>query len=177
MRWLWVSLELTTTWSSSAPAASARSAPRALGTSAEYTTPGRRSMRAITSSLPAIAGIASAFTNAAASMRRRPVALSASISRTRSSTGIGSSFCRPSRGPTSRISTAPISTAPGVLGLTRSGYRRPQRDRSRTRIFTGVGPRSNASRMRRSRYRMYVAGSSWVAKSVNVGGSVAPWVA
>ena len=38
-------------------------------------------------------------------MKRSPVPDSASIRRTRSSTGTGASFCSPSRGPTSRTST------------------------------------------------------------------------
>src|SRR5689334_18956686 len=67
--------------------------------------PGTRSICAMTSSEPAIGGIAAGETNAAASMRRRPVCESASISRTRWSTSTGCSFWSPSRGPTSRIST------------------------------------------------------------------------
>jgi hypothetical protein len=62
-------------------------------------------MRAITSSEPAIGGIAFGDTNDAASMRRSPVLDSASMSRTRSSIATGFSFCNPSRGPTSRTST------------------------------------------------------------------------
>ena len=86
-------------------------------------TPGRRSMRAMTSSEPAIGGIASARTNDAASMRRSPVRESASISRTRSATGTGASFCSPSRGPTSRISTRSGHCMKGNLRApaTRSG--------------------------------------------------------
>src|SRR5436853_6191100 len=51
-----------------------------------------------------MAGIDFGCTNDAASMRRSPAAARASISRTRSATGTGGSFCRPSRGPTSRMS-------------------------------------------------------------------------
>src|SRR5436853_3252341 len=69
---------------------------------------------AMTSPAPAIGGIAAGDTNDTASMRRRPVALSASISRMRSATGTVASFCRPSRGPTS-----PISTASGHLDIRR----------------------------------------------------------
>lgn len=49
--------------------------------------------------------------------------------------------------------------------------------RRRTRNFIGVGPRSNASRIFRSRYRRYVGGNVCVANKVNVGGSLAAWVA
>jgi len=101
---LWVSLALTTSCTSSASAAIARSAPRTLGTSAEYVIPGRRGICAITSSAPAIAGIADGATKEAASIRVRPVPESASMSRTRSATATGGSFWKPSRGPTSRIS-------------------------------------------------------------------------
>ena len=118
---LWVSLADTTSSSSSAFAASASSAPFGFGTSAVYTTPGRRLMRAITSSEPAMGGIASARTNDAASMWRRPVRESASISRTRASIGTGGSFCNPSRGPTSHTSTLPGqstcgNSVPGPFG-------------------------------------------------------------
>lgn len=47
--------------------------------------------------------------------------------------------------------------------------------RLRTRSFSGVDPNSKASRIQRSRYRKYVRGNSRLTKSVNVGGSVAPW--
>src|SRR3954468_2336029 len=67
--------------------------------------PGLRSIAAITAPAPAIGGTAAADTNAAASMRRKPVRESASMRRTRSATGTVASFWRPSRGPTSRIST------------------------------------------------------------------------
>src|ERR1041384_3214074 len=41
-------------------------------------------------------------------MRLTPVALNASIRRTLASVGIGSSFCRPSRGATSRMLTVVV---------------------------------------------------------------------
>src|SRR4051812_31758121 len=58
-----------------------------------------------TSSASAICGMALGWTNETASMRRTPVSLNASISRTLDAVGIGSSFCRPSRGATSRMLT------------------------------------------------------------------------
>ena len=173
MRRLCVSLALTTTSISSTAAASASSAPFTLGTRARNTTPGRRVIPAITSAAPAMGGIAAGLTNETASIRRSPVALSASMSRIRSSTGTVASFCRPSRGPTS-----PISTAPGHLDIAAQATGRSDQSwRRRTRILMGVGPRSNASRTLRSTYRRYVGGSIRVAKSVNVGGSAAPCVA
>ena len=62
-------------------------------------------MRAMTSSAPAMGGIAWADTNDTASIERSPVPDNASIRRTRASTGTAASFCNPSRGPTSRTST------------------------------------------------------------------------
>src|SRR3954468_6926402 len=59
-------------------------------------------MRAQTSSASAIWGIALGWTKLTASIRRTPVRESASINATFASVGTGSSFCRPSRGPTSR---------------------------------------------------------------------------
>src|SRR5215210_8554585 len=55
-----------------------------------------------TSAASAICGIALGCTNDTASIRETPVPESASISATLASVGTGSSFCRPSRGPTSR---------------------------------------------------------------------------
>ncbi len=104
-------------------------------------TPGTRSICAMTSSEPAIGGIAFGETKDAASMRRRPVRLSASMSRTRSATGTGASFCSPSRGPTSQI-----STVSGRRNIGPPGYS----PRRRTRILTGVGPNENTSRIVRS---------------------------
>ena len=62
-----------------APAASARSKPCSLGTSAEYTTPDRRAMSWKTFSESAICGTVLGLTKAPASISRRPVAESASI--------------------------------------------------------------------------------------------------
>ena len=92
----------TTASSSVKPASSARSAPRRLGTSAEYRTEGARAARFHTSSASAICGIADGRTNDTASIRCTPVADKASSSATFASVGTGSSFCSPSRGPTSR---------------------------------------------------------------------------
>ena len=49
--------------------------------------------------------------------------------------------------------------------------------RLRTRSFNGVDPKLNRSRIRRSRYRKNCGDNSRLANRVNVGGSVAPWVA
>jgi hypothetical protein len=95
----------TTTSISSNPAARARWAPRELGTSAEYRTPGTRVAAAQTASASAICGMAEGCTKLTASMRPTPVAESASSRRTFASVGTGASFCRPSRGPTSRMLT------------------------------------------------------------------------
>ena len=108
---LWVSEAETTTSSSRKPAARARWAPRELGTRAEYRTSGAFRAAAHTSSASAICGIALGCTKLTASMRRTPVAESASSRRTLASVGTGSSFCRPSRGPTSRIETAEGSSS------------------------------------------------------------------
>ena len=105
LRRLWVSLADTTTSISAKPASSARCAPRVFGISAEYRISGFLVIRAQTSSASAICGIAFGCTNETASIRFTPVPESASISRTLASVGIGSSFCRPSRGATSRIET------------------------------------------------------------------------
>ena len=58
-----------------------------------------------TSSASAICGIAFGCTNETASIRRTPVSDSASSSSILAAVGTGSSFCSPSRGPTSRIET------------------------------------------------------------------------
>src|SRR3954454_18099670 len=63
-------------------------------------------MRAHTSSASAIWGIALGCTKLTASIRRTPVRDNASMSATFASVGTGSSFCRPSRGPTSRSEMA-----------------------------------------------------------------------
>src|SRR5215469_15355988 len=55
-----------------------------------------------TSSASAICGIASARTNETASIRLTPVVANWSISAIFAAAGTGSSFCSPSRGPTSR---------------------------------------------------------------------------
>src|SRR5215471_8535535 len=92
----------TTTSTSVNPASSARRAPRRFGASAEYRTEGTRATPAHTASASAICGIASARTNETASIRLTPVCPSRSISAIFAGVGTGSSFCSPSRGPTSR---------------------------------------------------------------------------
>src|SRR3954452_18667436 len=67
--------------------------------------PGSLATRAHTSSASAICGMAFGCTNETASIRWTPVRPSASISRTLESVGMGSSFCSPSRGATSRMLT------------------------------------------------------------------------
>ena len=99
---LCVSEAETTASSSVKPASRARRAPRRFGTRAEYLTDGARTARFHTSSASAICGIAEGRTNDTASIRRTPVADSRSSSATLASVGTGSSFCSPSRGPTSR---------------------------------------------------------------------------
>src|SRR5688500_10995445 len=89
----------------STPASSAISAPRTLGTSATYDTPGARVIERITSSADAIAGTADGETNDTASISRTPVADKAATSRTRACTGNGATARKPSRGPTPRIRT------------------------------------------------------------------------
>ena len=106
----------TTASSSVNPASRARPAPRRLGTSAEYLTQGARAARFHTSSASAICGIADGRTNDTASIRSTPVRDSRSSSATLASVGTGSSFCSPSRGPTSRTEIRAGSsqlTAPG----------------------------------------------------------------
>src|SRR5438105_1256974 len=63
----------------------------------------------MTSAAPAMAGTARGDTNEQASTWLTPASRRTPINRTRSSTGSGSSACRPSRGPTSRTSTAVIA--------------------------------------------------------------------
>src|SRR4051812_42245961 len=112
LRRLCVSLAETTTSISRKPAARARSAPRVFGMSDEYLMSGFFVIAAQTASASAICGIAFGCTNETASIRRTPVSLSASISRTLDSVGIGSSFCRPSRGATSRTLTDVMRSSP-----------------------------------------------------------------
>ena len=59
-------------------------------------------MAAQTWSASAICGTARGWTNETASIRATPVRDSRSMSATFTAVGTGSSFCRPSRGPTSR---------------------------------------------------------------------------
>ena len=93
-------------WRLSRPVAANRSKPRSLRTSPEYTTPGRRSIAATTSSAPAICGTRPGWTKLTASIAGRPAAASRL---TRSARTAGSStacsFWSPSRGPTSQTVT------------------------------------------------------------------------
>ena len=76
------------------------------GTSTEYTTPGLRWMRAITSAPSLICGTHFGDTNEVTSIAPKPAAVSRSTSSTLTSAGIICfSFCSPSRGPTSTILT------------------------------------------------------------------------
>ncbi|OIQ83914.1 hypothetical protein GALL_342880 [mine drainage metagenome] len=102
LAWAKASEAALNTTTSPTPAASAASKPFMFGTSAEYTVPGWRLMRAMTSAPSAICGTHLGETKAAASTLGRPAAESRSISSTFTSGGTGlASFCSPSRGPTS----------------------------------------------------------------------------
>jgi hypothetical protein len=90
------------TQTASAPAASARSRPRAFGTSTGYRTPGRRSRPARSASASASCGTARGATKLVASISRRPASARRPMNRSFAAVGIGdASFWRPSRGPTS----------------------------------------------------------------------------
>ena len=89
------------------PEAIAASSPWRLGTRAEYTSPGLRTIRRDTSAPSASWGIHFGLTKLVISMARSPVSDSASMSFTLSSVGtMRDSFCSPSRGPTSYIVTS-----------------------------------------------------------------------
>ena len=103
---LWLSLAETTVWIASTPASTARTAPFSFGTSATYCVPGRRRMRAITSSASRICGTTFGWTKDVTSIRGRPVSERRSITSTFVSVGIHSgSIWKPSRGPTSQMVT------------------------------------------------------------------------
>ena len=87
------------------PLPMARLAPFGEATRPDHSTPGIDRTYSAICSASAIAGTARGETNAVASIRRTPVATRAWISRILSSVLIGVSICRPSRGPTSRMST------------------------------------------------------------------------
>ena len=92
--------EAETTYSRLAtPASTARTAPRALATSADQCTPGQRDSSAATASASASAGTAFGETNDVASIRRTPVATRASSISSFASSGTGASSWRPSRMP------------------------------------------------------------------------------
>ena len=76
-----------TTFISSTRQASARPAPRTLGTSAAYSTPATRSIFAITASASASAGMALGEVNEVTSILARPVRLRPLINSTFSSVG------------------------------------------------------------------------------------------
>jgi len=84
----WESEADTTMSIRSTRAATARSAPRSFGTSAVYTTPGARSMRAMISSASRNWGIALGWTNEVAWISRSPVRESALMRRTFTSVGM-----------------------------------------------------------------------------------------
>jgi hypothetical protein len=107
------------------PAAMDRRAPLRLATRAENSTDGHRCSAAATCSASASAGTARGETKLVTSMRRTPVAASASSRRSLPASGTGASICSPSRRPTSRMST----DGPGVMPV-------PGRARA------GGGPRS-----------------------------------
>jgi hypothetical protein len=92
------------------PASTARRAPRGLATSAEKCTPENWCSSAASWSASASAGTAFGETKEVTSIRRTPVATSASSMASLSASGTGASSCRPSRMPTSRTSTTPGST-------------------------------------------------------------------
>ena len=105
LRLLKVSLATTTTLTSSIPAAIARSSPRSFSTSPIHDT-WPRGNRSATASASAICGTSRGCTKLVASIRLAPAATSPAISF--SFAGVdstASSFCSPSRGATSTMST------------------------------------------------------------------------
>ena len=112
---LWASdIEITKT-SSSMPAAMARRAPLPFGTSATLCRPGSGPMRATTSSISAICGIALGLTKEPISIRVTPASTSLWISWSFDSVGTKAAmFCRPSRGATSTISTLAMMFLPAI---------------------------------------------------------------
>src|SRR3954465_7422132 len=92
------------------PESTARDPPRGLATRADQCTSPQRESSAATWSASASAGTAFGETNDVASIRRTPVATSASSISSLASSGTGSSSWRPSRIPTSRTSTDVGST-------------------------------------------------------------------
>ena len=88
------------------PAASAARAPRRLGTSPITVRPGRVRAWRTTSAASAIWGRCLAGTKEQTSISRRPAAYSALIQHSLSAVAmVRATLCRPSRGPTSLIST------------------------------------------------------------------------
>jgi hypothetical protein len=108
LRWLWVSLAERNTPISSkrSRCCSARSRPRSFGTSTLRATPSGTSMASSTSAASASCGMTSARTKLVTSMRVTPVRERRSMSATLSAVAtVSGSFWKPSRGPTSRMST------------------------------------------------------------------------
>src|SRR3954453_3175868 len=90
-----------------------------------------------TSSASAICGIALGCRKLTASMRLTPVCDNASISSTLAAVGTGASFCKPSRGPTSRRLIAAgrsLMTTRLVLRATLELVRAPQPGRVEQRV-------------------------------------------
>lgn len=102
--WLYTGDADTVTVRCRGPASNAISAPRRFGTSAHHVGP-FASRPATTSAAPAMAGTVLGETKATASTCCRPAAASAFDISTRNDTPSGVSPCRPSRGPTSRMTT------------------------------------------------------------------------
>ena len=105
----WAALADTGIVSLCAPAAKAARAPCTLGTSAITVTPGWRTAWRTTSAASAICGSNRAGTKEHTSISRSPLATSASIQRSLSAVAmVALTDCRPSRGPTSLISTSGV---------------------------------------------------------------------
>ncbi len=137
------------------PDAIAASSPWRLGTSAEYTSPGLRTIRRDTSPPSASCGIHFGLTKLVISMARSPVSESASMSFTLSSVGtMRDSFCRPSRGPTSYIVTSGGSSSNTAREFYHARHGRPRHAAGRARrpslslAYPSGGVRSKRSRVR-----------------------------
>src|SRR4051812_5041070 len=110
-------------------AASKRSRPRSLSTSAEYSVPSCGSSAATTSSAPAICGTRSSRTKLTASTRGSPARARRAQSCARVGGGsVSGSFCSPSRGPTSQT-VNPSGTSCRLRRLRRRGSVLVERNR------------------------------------------------
>ena len=117
--WLWLSDTEITQLISLTPAESARSRPRALGTSAITRMDFGSRARFRISGVSAICGMALGLTNEPISSRVKPQAASASISAILVSVGMKAlTAWKPSRGATSTISTDGMGTSWGLWGQT-----------------------------------------------------------